>query len=73
MNYPNDWFCKCGHVFEQHGFASHNKVPDACLVLMTGEINTNPSNDNPYIDMCGHFKPVDNLTYVELKAKEVLK
>jgi hypothetical protein len=73
IEYPPDWPCKCKHPLKFHGFAVYD---NACLLLKNGKISEVPFPPHDmYQDSCEHFKPIDNLTYVEqlAKAKKVLK
>ena len=59
--WPSDWLCTCGHAKDQHE-ANRPTDPLVCIV---------PGNGwKEWTDRCLRFVPIDNLTYVELKAKE---
>jgi hypothetical protein len=55
-NYPNDWLCTCGHRKAIHGSTVETKGSGSCYA------------GNGDLDACYHFKPMDNLTYVERLA-----
>lgn len=63
--YPSDWPCRCGHGRNQHGRVD-KFVKLGCK--MRG--NKVRHNGKMYEDDCGGYWPVDNLSYVELKAHE---
>jgi hypothetical protein len=61
IKYPDDWLCTCGHRKDQHHkFHAHR---NACLVQIKKISGIH------YVDNCLIFKPVDNLTHIEMSAK----
>lgn len=69
-DYPSDWPCLCGHVFEKHSRidtinGGHYWIEPTCQIWS--------NKKNNYEDGCVKFTPIDNLSYVEMKANELSK
>jgi len=61
MNYPDNWYCICGHEKKDHGNI-HDRWISACQIM------TNTVRGRLYVDSCERFEPVDNLTQIEFAA-----
>jgi hypothetical protein len=70
--YPKYWLCVCGHKQRDHGSVFAQKgdsYREGTFIAKNGCKLRNP-NGSDWIDGCGNYLPVDNLTYIELLATE---
>jgi hypothetical protein len=61
MNYPDNWPCTCGHKLKEHTYGGMNS-------LGWGGCSIKKVKGLEWMDGCGMFHPIDNLTYVEILA-----
>jgi len=64
--FPSDWPCTCGHRKDEHNWTFPQLLTDvvfsACVVRSNVRLG--------FADVCRNFAPIDNLTYIELLAKD---